>query len=335
MEFKKYNTIENAYRKKTIDYFVAKRVTNDEFVVQEKAHGANLSFWYDGNELKSAKRSGFINDDFYNYQPVEKEYQGRLKQLYTLLNEIGYRINVLVVYGELIGGTYPHEEVKKNTSSTIIQKGVYYSPTNEFYAFDVSVNGDLLNIDTFNRVMEETNFLYAKPIFRGTFNECLKYTNEFPSKIPGWLGLPEIKYNICEGIVIKPIRPMFFDGGSRVILKSKNEIWSERAQKRDIVKKEMPTLSEAGKKLYSEIELLITENRLCNVLSKTGSIAQEEFGKLLYHFSQDILNDFHKDYSDAYNAIEKKEQKQLTKQLNRECSKLIRFNFQNIIDGNF
>ncbi len=37
MRFKKYSEIENSYRKK-----------------QEKAHGADLSFWYDGNELQYA-----------------------------------------------------------------------------------------------------------------------------------------------------------------------------------------------------------------------------------------------------------------------------------------
>lgn len=54
MRFKKYSEIENSYRKKNIDIIVAEKLDKGEFVVQEKAHGANLSFWYDGNELQYA-----------------------------------------------------------------------------------------------------------------------------------------------------------------------------------------------------------------------------------------------------------------------------------------
>ena len=48
MRFRKYLDIENSYRKKFIDIVVAEKLDKGEFVVQEKAHGANLSFWYDG-----------------------------------------------------------------------------------------------------------------------------------------------------------------------------------------------------------------------------------------------------------------------------------------------
>ena len=60
MRFRKYLDIENSYRKKFLDIVVAEKLDKGEFVIQEKAHGANLSFWYDGKDLKSAKRGGFI-----------------------------------------------------------------------------------------------------------------------------------------------------------------------------------------------------------------------------------------------------------------------------------
>jgi len=47
--------------------------------------------------------------------------------------------------------------------------------------------------------------LYGKTIFRGTFEECLKYSNSFPSQIFVWMGLSKLEDNIFEGVVIKPV----------------------------------------------------------------------------------------------------------------------------------
>ncbi|MBU4426185.1 MAG: hypothetical protein KKB35_05560 [Proteobacteria bacterium] len=335
MRFRKYLDIENSYRKKFIDIVVAEKLDKGEFVVQEKAHGANLSFWYDGKNLKSAKRSGFIKDNFYDYKPVETKNRERVKKLYAILKKEGCDFSELAVYGELVGGTYPHKDVEKDTSATRIQKGIFYTPLNEFYAIDAAIDGQLLDVDKFNQVMEKAGFLYAKTIFRGTFEECLKYSNSFPSQISVWLGLPELEDNICEGVVIKPVIPTFLSDTTRVILKNKNEKWTEKAKARDRPKKPQMTLSEKGGELFNEMLSLITENRLRNVLSKIGPIGQKEFGKLIQLFSKDILEDFFKDYLEEYNGLAKKEQKQLTRKLSQKCAELIRLNFRNIVDGEF
>lgn len=335
MRFKKYFDIENSYRKKFMDMVIAEKYDEGEFVVQEKAHGANLSFWYDGKNLKSAKRSCFIEDDFYNYEPVEVKNRERVKKLYTILEKEGRDFSELAVYGELIGGTYPHKDVEKDTSATRIQKGIFYTPHNEFYAIDAAIDGRLLDVDKFNQVMEKAGFLYAKTIFRGPFEECLKYSNSFPSQISVWLGLPELEDNICEGVVIKPVIPKFLSDTTRVIFKNKNEKWAEKAKARDRPKKPPMTLSAKGKELFSEMGNLITENRLRNVLSKIGPIGQKEFGNLIQLFSKDILDEFFKDHIEEYNGLEKKEQKQLTRKLSQKCAELIRVNFMNIVDGEF
>ena len=335
MRFRKYSEIENSYRKKFINIIIAEKLDKGEFIVQEKAHGANLSFWYDGNELQSAKRSSFIEENFYNHIPVEDKNRERVKNLYAILKKEGCDFRELTVYGELIGGTYPHKDVEKDTSATKIQKGIFYTPHNEFYAIDLATDGQLIDVDKFNRFMEKAGFLYAKTIFRGTFEECLKYSNSFPSQIAGWMGLPEIEDNICEGIVIKPVIPAFIGDTIRVILKNKNEKWAEKARARNRPQKPQMILSEKGEKLFNEMVSLITENRLRNVLSKIGQIEQKEFGKLIQLFSKDILEDFFKDYLEEYNGLVKKEQKQLTSKLSQKCAELIRRNFSNIIDGEF
>jgi len=337
MNFKKYPSIENSYRKKIIDYLITQGLTKGEFIVQEKAHGANLSFWYDGNELLSAKRSSFIvNEDFYNHEPVVEKYSEKVINLFKLLKEKGYDFQVLALYGELIGGIYKHDDVKKDTKATKIQKGIYYTPHNDFYAIDIALDYDFINIDIFYELMEETGFLYAKPIFRGTFDECVNYTNKFNSQISQWLGFPEVKDNVCEGIVIKSVEPkQFGDRKELIILKNKNEKWAEKAKAKKRFKKPQVKLSPQGLELFNKMEVFITENRLKNVLSKIGSVTLKEFGKIMGAFSQDVLEDFKKEHLEEFEDLEKKDKKLLTKELNNSCSNLIRPNFQNIVDGNF
>ena len=56
MEFKKYNSIENSYQDDFISSIIEQGFGDLEYVVQEKIHGANLSFITDGKSILSAKR---------------------------------------------------------------------------------------------------------------------------------------------------------------------------------------------------------------------------------------------------------------------------------------
>jgi len=335
MKFIKYPEIENSYRKKFLDAITEHGFDTGEFVVQEKAHGANLSFWYDGTQMESAKRSRFIKDDFYDYERVAEKYKSYMISLYDALKNDGHEFSVIAVYGELIGGAYPHKEVQKDTAATRIQKGIFYTPTNDFYAIDMSIDGKLQNIDTFTKYMEKIGFLYAKTIFRGTLKDCLAYPNKFQSYLPGWLGLPQLEDNYCEGTVIKPVTPQFMGNGERLILKNKNEKWAEKAKQKKRPQKTRPVLSQEANELWGKLSEFVTPNRLHNVVSKIGKIQQKDFGKLMAALSQDILADFMKDHENAFKCLEKKEQKLVTRQLNNACSNMIRKDFLNIIDGTF
>ena len=50
-------------------------------------------------------------------------------------------------------------------------------------------------------------------------------------------------------------------------------------------------------------------------------------GKLLGLFAQDALTDFMKEYSSAFEALEKEERKLITKRLNHWATKLIKDEF--------
>jgi len=92
MEFKEYSSIENAYRQKEIQR-AFEQYPEMKYVVQEKVHGANFSFWYNHSDktIKCAKRSGFIvgEENFFNHKKVLAKYQDQLLEM-----------------GELIGANY-------------------------------------------------------------------------------------------------------------------------------------------------------------------------------------------------------------------------------------
>lgn len=70
----------------------------------------------------------------------------------------------MYVYGELFGGMYPGLETP--APQTHVQKGIYYSPTYEFFAFDIHDGHGYLDYDLAVKVFKEAGFFYAEPLFR-------------------------------------------------------------------------------------------------------------------------------------------------------------------------
>ena len=337
MEFKKYGSIENSYREKFLNQVKKEGLGGGEWIVGEKIHGANFSFWCTETEYRCARRTDFIPDDevksFNKADVILDKHRDRLNMLLNHL-KVKYNFEVMTVYGELAGGSYPHDEVPKNPQAVRVQKGVHYAPFNFFYGFDIALDEKLLNEDEKFAAFQQCGFMYDRPLFRGTLDECLSYPNMFVTHIPEWLGLPQIGDNVCEGVVIRPVEPAFLNGGGRVIFKNKNEKFEERKQVSD--KSQSLKIPMEGEILdyYNKISSFITENRLRNVLSHMGPITSKDFGKIASAFNKDIMEDFLKDNKD-FNKLEKNQTKRISKEITRITTTLIRDNFLNIIDGNF
>lgn len=321
MIFKTYNSIENAYQTRMIDQIRMQGFGDEVFIVQEKVHGANFSFFTDGKEIKIAKRTAFIEKDekFYNAHQILEQYRKNVINLFQKVKTIYPNVETVVIYGELFGGGYKHKEVEPVKDAIKVQAGIEYAPFNDFYAFDIKLNGvTYLDMDIVNSIFEETGFFYAKTLFEGTLEEALKFPNVFNSKIPTWLGLPEMN-NMCEGTIIKTLKTRYFGNGARVILKNKNEKWIERSK---VVRKQGKTVQktvhfgEKAQNIWEEIQTYVTANRLNNVMSKIGEFEPKMIGKVIGLFAQDILEDFEKDFPSVFTTIEKDEQKRINKKLN-------------------
>lgn len=331
MEFRKFNSIENAYNKDFIQKIKEEGLASEQFVVQEKAHGGNLSIWTeDGEHFITAKRTAFLdpNENFFNHQQVLEDLKPKLIKLWNHFNKEN-TLRQMVLYGEIIGGVYPHEEVAKNKNAIRVQKGVSYSPNNEFYAFDLLLNEkEFLTVEKLNELMKAYGFLHAKTLLTGDLAAVLQYPNTFQTLIPSQLNLPEIENNTCEGLIIRPLKNITFKNGGRIFLKNKNEKWAEKEKVSRRPKKEL-VISQPVQELQAEIARYVTANRLSNVLSKYGKLSMKEFGKVMGLFSQDIVEDFSKDFAPQLATLEKQEIKQITKSFSNKAIALVKNELMN------
>ncbi len=335
MEFKKFNSIENSYQKEFIQSIFDRGFAEIDYVVQEKTHGANLSFITNGKNVTSAKRTELIadNENFYNSKAVLEKYKSKVIELFQQLSN-DFELNTLTVFGELIGGGYPHKDVPINKDAKLVQRGIYYCSENDFFAFDILINGEeYLDVEMANELFEKIGFIYADTLFQGSLSECLEYPNQFKSTIPAKFGLPELDGNICEGVVIRPVKSLFFNSGSRILIKNKNENWSENNNyiDKEILRQLLHDdgeLSEEAENLCQEAYKYISENRLNNVISKIGEVnPKKDYGRILGMFNMDILTDFLKENRAEYDALEKHESKAVNKFVNKHASQLVAEHF--------
>lgn len=330
--FKKYTSIENSYRTEFLDRIKSHGYWDCSYIVQEKVHGSNLSYYTsDGKTFSSGKRNEKLNTDdkFYNHQLLLQKHVDKFRMIYSDIKEKFDNISLLTIYGEVIGGSYPHKEVQRHTNAIKVQKGIFYSPNNEFYAFDIQVNGErYLNVDYVTKLFQKYDLLHARTLFKGSLDDCLAHPNLFPTTVPILLGYPSIEPNNCEGVIIKSLDFCVFKNGVRVILKNKNEKWAENSKLIKTISPKAP-LSEKVKELQLAIKTYVTENRLNNVLSKLGEVSTRDFGKIIGDLNRDVITDFAKDYKSQYDPLKKKEQKQITKSIVLLSAKLIKEYFKN------
>ncbi len=329
--FRRYDDIENSYRMELVER-IRELGYEGDWVVEEKIHGANFSFWITSTELKVAKRSTFLNADdlqkFFRCGKVVRKYEHACPRLFSTVENWAERcelgsVVLIVVYGELFGGWYPHPDVQRVSDVVSVQKEIAYSPDLEFCGFDVHVTFSdgkrmFLTVDDRNEVLEKAGFMASISLFRGSLDECLKYPNKFPTTIPRRLGFPEIEGNECEGVVIRPVDDVRLPNGQRVLMKNKNEKFAERTtrKKSGTFYDKRVVLSPNLKNILEDLLAYHVKARFISVISKHGIIdANDDVNRIMGLYIQDLMADFAKDHGETLKQLTKKERKQLSKVL--------------------
>lgn len=304
MEFKKYGSLTNHYQKKFIDKVIMNGMDDGVWVATEKVHGANFAFWFDGVEHSQSKRSSFCNENFFNCGAVFK-YRAGVFEIYEELLKDG-TINdgdTITIYGELFGGKFDGK--KGHQAKTIQKNGADYSPENEFMAFDITVRtpeGGSYNFPFAQvKLLTSTHGIPLVPVLgTGSLTELLAVDNVFDSKVPDMLGLPHKTDNVAEGFVIRPLGADKFigkgDGASRVIIKSKNALYSEKGKGMET--ENIIPLTELEKELLQDLTKYFTGARVDATISKEGEVTSfKDFPKISGLTFRDALEDFDIDFS--------------------------------------
>lgn len=274
MEFRKFPSLENTYKKDIIERVKTNPLFDSaHWVITEKLDGSNFSFHCNGEEIKVASRNQFTDGSFHGCQEVIGRYSDDVLDLFFQLQRWMQCENI-IVYGELYGNG--------------IQKRVSYGDK-DFRAFDIYVDGEPLDFYTVQSLVAGCENLQLVPLlgYAGTLDEALEYNETFRSFLTPNTHDGD---NWAEGVVILPSEPMFFGNGSRVYLKQKSEKFSEKSGKKKV--SQTARLSPEQQEQLNAVMEYVNKNRALSAASKIGTITNRDFGKLLGMSVQDAIEDY-------------------------------------------
>lgn len=306
--FIKYPSIENHYQEK----YIQKAVDNDPYlnncvyVIQEKLHGANISFLFNPNEeFRVYSRNNELDktsNDFYGLADVlknMKEFTDRVQKRAELGETISIRL-----FGELFGGN--------------IQKGVWYGEKKRILFYDLMYDDKLISVSRmidFMMMIDQVDdwfvhHVYVETSLKDALNSNIKL-NSF------YTPIEYIKSNVMEGVVIKPYFGVHKDHyGRPFYIKKKNEEFKEKSK----TKKVNTKVDVHVEKLKQEFLSYINENRLDSIFSKLGMISEKaQTPVYLRALNEDVLVDFMKDFGDEFMKLDKNSQKYITKDLGKKA----------------
>lgn len=177
------------------------------WVALEKIHGAQMLIAVRGDEVRFGKRKAWLADEdpFFGWQLVRA---GLAELARAAARRLGRPL--VVFYGELFGGGYPHPDVAAVPGLQPVQTGIWYAPELRWAVFDALVAGDdaddgeLLSFRELTDLSRETGLMTAPIVRAGPRPHVDAAPTRQPTRVPALLGLPAIEGNFAEGLVIRP-----------------------------------------------------------------------------------------------------------------------------------
>ncbi len=345
MFFKEYSHMENDY--KILKLNKIQEILSDksvEFVALEKIHGTNFSFITDGNNVSCCRRSNIINPDenFYCWEIILEKYKPNIIELFNLVKQnLNLNICQIQLYGELYGGSYPGIENKKKAKR--VQKGVYYSNSNEFACFDLKywglnlTPGSNLNPNSDENIkyldwenLEKIAGLAKIPIVpiiqKGSWEQISKLNPKFESEVYKRHQLEKIDSNWAEGYVIKPLKEIYLDDKKqeRLIWKFKNPSFLEviKTKCTDQVGSKLDPKLDPSLNLLIKLQEYVNSNRYDNVVSKV--IDGTSVSTIVELFYNDVWVDFIGDLESEQIILDDEDKKACGSKLRGLANKFVR-----------
>lgn len=254
------------------------------FNVIEKIHGCNYQFHRDvWGTLKCGKRTQFLHTDskFYGHNLISAEHGDNFLKTCDAIYGKNHEVTL---YGEMFGGG------ANNTRP--VQREVWYSNNFEFAAFDLYVDGKLQSYSDMKYFCEIAKIPTCPVIAENlTFQEAIKVNNTFNSK---WSEESEaLEDNICEGVVLQPTEPTFYENGDRIIFKNKNSIFLEKHTGKKPGKGSTDRMTPEQLEVYTQLGQYVTVQRFEAVVSKIDEdkVNFQNFKLVLDAYIDDIFDE--------------------------------------------
>ncbi|XVQ09412.1 RNA ligase family protein [Spirillospora sp. CA-255316] len=203
------------------------------WVAEEKVHGAHLALVSDGRTARAAGRRGLLDEDRLEaFFGVTRLWPVLATAAAAAARAAGQEV---ILFGELAGGGYPHPQVAPVEDIGPVQTGVWYGPDLVWLAFDGAVRTPSgprwMGRAELAELVDEAGLACVPLLGRGPRQKLADLTVDFPTLVPGALGLPDLPGNRAEGYVLKPaVSWDTGERGPRPVVKVKHPGFAEDAR---------------------------------------------------------------------------------------------------------
>ncbi|RKH68782.1 RNA ligase family protein [Corallococcus llansteffanensis] len=246
------------------------------WVALEKLHGAQLVIGVQDGQVHFGKRKAWLEDgdSFFGWQLLRLSLSDAARAVVHALGRSDARV---YLYGELLGGRYPHPDVPAVPGMMPVQTGIWYAPELRWVLFDVLVarsdedEGVMLSHREVEAAARAAGVLTPPLVVRGTRAQMEAAPTRAPTRLPSLLGLPPLPDNWAEGLVIKNEQEVA--PGQRVAFKRKIEEFNEARFDESTAWDAQQHLSFA--QLVEWASRLVNPARIASAVSKCGRGSRE------------------------------------------------------------
>ena len=272
------------------------------WVALEKLHGAQLVVAVRGDQVLFGKRKAWLTEQepFFGWQLLRTQLAaGALR----LAQGLGAKEESLYLYGELLGGHYPHPDVPAVPGMSPVQTGIWYAPDLRWCPFDILVarsdedEGVLLAHHELEGLASQAGWVTPPVVRRGTRSEMGGVPTRMQTRLPSLWGLPPIEGNVAEGLVIKSDQRVA--PGQRASFKRKIEEFNEG--RFDESEAWDPQQRLSLEELMVWAERLVNPARIASAVSKYG---RSELGPVLDEVVLDVHVDLELAFPRAYQSLD-------------------------------